>query len=231
MQKITPIQHEKFYHIYNCGINGEKLFCQKENYEHFLLLCQKYVEPVANTYAWCLMPNHFHLLVKIKKEVHIAPYKPFNTDEFSNITRLNAPAGEANQSLNEVHDCLSKKMPSPDKYFSHLFNAYARYFNIRHHRHGSLFERPFKRKVVNDEHYFRTLVIYIHNNPVHHKLCKNIEDYKWSSYSGILSDKPSKLPKQKIFEWFGGRQGFIDFHKENHSEEEYLFFLNKGFHF
>jgi len=70
-QKIVPIEHDKFYHIYNQGINGENLFREKANYSYFLQQYDKYIDPIAETFAWCLMPNHFHVLVRIKEEDEI----------------------------------------------------------------------------------------------------------------------------------------------------------------
>jgi len=64
--KTIPIEYGKFYHIYNRGINGCNLFHDVENYEHFLYLYDKHVGPVVNTFAWVLMRNHFHFLVRIK---------------------------------------------------------------------------------------------------------------------------------------------------------------------
>ena len=71
MQNIIPIENGKYYHIYNRGINGTELFHSNENYLHFLRLYDEYIEPVADTFAWCLMRNHFHLLVRIKEEEEI----------------------------------------------------------------------------------------------------------------------------------------------------------------
>jgi len=64
----TPLQTGKYYHIYNRGINSCDLFRENENYEYFMALYDKYISPVANTYAWVLMKNHFHLLVEILPE-------------------------------------------------------------------------------------------------------------------------------------------------------------------
>ena len=60
MQKL---EFGKYYHIYNRGINSCDLFVENENYEHFLRLYEKYINPIVDTYAWVLMKNHFHLLV------------------------------------------------------------------------------------------------------------------------------------------------------------------------
>jgi len=71
MQQIEPLNYGKFYHIYNRGVNGCDLFVEPTNYEHFLNLYDKYISPVADTYAWVLMKNHFHLLVRVKEESEI----------------------------------------------------------------------------------------------------------------------------------------------------------------
>jgi len=72
MREIEKIDYGKFYHIYNCGVNGENIFLDNDNYEYFLRLYDKNVTAVADTFAWCLMKNHFHFLVRIKEESEIA---------------------------------------------------------------------------------------------------------------------------------------------------------------
>ena len=66
MQTIQPLEHGKYYHIYNRGINSDILFKENCNYEHFLKLYDIHIEPIAETYAWCLMKNHSHFLIRIK---------------------------------------------------------------------------------------------------------------------------------------------------------------------
>jgi len=80
MQQIEPLTYGNFFHIYNCGVNGCNLFTELTNYEYFLELYDKHISPVADTYAWVLMKNHFHLLVKIKEEVNLSsPQNTFQT--------------------------------------------------------------------------------------------------------------------------------------------------------
>lgn len=55
-----------YYHIYNRGNNRENLFVEARNYAYFLNLYVQHVEPAAETFAYCLMKNHFHLLVRIR---------------------------------------------------------------------------------------------------------------------------------------------------------------------
>ena len=51
------------YHIFNRGNNSQTLFFNRENYLFFLQKLKTYITPFADILAWCLMPNHFHLMV------------------------------------------------------------------------------------------------------------------------------------------------------------------------
>ncbi len=57
-----------YYHIFNRDNNSADLFFEDENYRSFLKLYDKYINLVTNTYAWCLMKNHFHFLIYLKEE-------------------------------------------------------------------------------------------------------------------------------------------------------------------
>jgi REP element-mobilizing transposase RayT len=68
MKNISAtLQPGVYYHIYNRGNNRENLFLENRNYPYFLTLYEKHIEPIADIYAYCLMRNHFHLLVRIKE--------------------------------------------------------------------------------------------------------------------------------------------------------------------
>jgi len=57
-----------YFHIYNRGNNKEKVFFNKGNYLYFLKLVKKYINEIAEVHSYCLLPNHFHFLIKIKDE-------------------------------------------------------------------------------------------------------------------------------------------------------------------
>ena len=199
MKHPTPLKHNTYYHIYNRGINGENLFRENTNYEHFLRLYAEHVEPVAETFAWVLMKNHFHLLVRVLAEEEIGFIKP-KEDKKDIIYPV-------------------KKKYNPTQQFGNLFNAYAKAYNEKYDRTGSLFESPFRRIPVNNERYFRQLIFYIHNNPVHHGFCECMSDYPWSSYQTTLSLKPTKLQREKVIGWFNSKSEFIEYHRHNHDNE------------
>ena len=186
-----PLENGKYYHIYNRGNNGIDLFYETENFNHFLRLYEKYIDPIAETFAWCLMKNHFHILVYIKEANEI------------DITKL------------EYSSTESPKIVSASKQFSHLFNAYTQAMNKRFNRTGSLFEKNFKRKVVSSENYYQKLIFYIHNNPVHHRFTENIVEYPWTSYGTILSTKQTKLQRNRVIQAFNDLENFKYYHSIN----------------
>ena len=189
MQNIEPIAYGSYYHIYNRGIDSCNLFQETDNYEYFLSLYDKYISPIAETYAWVLMPNHFHLLVRMKDEEEVAS---LNLTGFENLSGLKPP----------------------HQYFSNLFNAYTKAFNKRYGRHGNLFERPFKRKLIDNELYLKQVILYIHNNPVHHKFCNHPMEYPWSSYLTCVSVKPTKLKRDLVLGWFDDEANFKFMHDQ-----------------
>ncbi|MBA3682774.1 MAG: transposase [Bacteroidetes bacterium] len=179
MQKTEPFQHGKYYHIYNRGINNSKLFYEDENYNYFLKLYNTHVSPAVDTFAYCLMKNHFHLLIRIKEEDQI----------------------------------LTQPIKPPHQYFSNLFNAYTKAINKKYDRNSSLFQRTFKRKVIDSEAYLKNVILYINTNPAHHKLAVNYINYKWSSYSESISDDFTNLQKDQVLEWFGDKENFKSSHE------------------
>jgi REP element-mobilizing transposase RayT len=72
------IEPDCFYHIYNRGINGCKIFDIENDYHFFLQKFCKYLKDLVDVYAYCLMPNHFHFLIKIKSDTEINIFAEHN---------------------------------------------------------------------------------------------------------------------------------------------------------
>ena len=67
--KYEPLIPDSFFHIYNCGNNKEDIFKEEKNYYYFLSLLKKYILPTCEVFAYCLLKNHFHLLVRTKDNI------------------------------------------------------------------------------------------------------------------------------------------------------------------
>ena len=69
--KLEPLESSFYYHFYNRGNNKENIFIEEDNYSYFLKLLVKYLLPIANIYSFCLLPNHFHLIIRIKEDTFL----------------------------------------------------------------------------------------------------------------------------------------------------------------
>ena len=180
-----------FYHIYNRGNNRENIFFEEKNYYYFLEKYDKYLSNHLETYAYCLLPNHFHLLVRVKEKTS----KAFET----------FPEWVASPEVSHL---------SPlEKAFKDFFITYAKAINSAYDRTGSLFQYKFKRKIIDKQKYLTRLIVYIHLNPIRLGLCKHPSDWKFSSYNSILSTYSTKVKKEVVLDWFGRKGDFIELHK------------------
>ncbi len=185
MKTAPPLQPGGYYHIYNRGNNREDLFREERNYRYFLQLYIHHVYPIADTFAYCLLRNHFHLLVRIK-----------TAEEYKAL--IGSKTGE-----------VSFK---PSQCFSNLFNAYSKAINKAYQRTGSLFEERFGRVQVTSDAYFMNLIFYIHFNPQKHKFVDDFREWPWSSYGALHASGDTKLKRAEVMSWFGGKGQFEVFH-------------------
>lgn len=196
---MEELSFGNYYHIYNRGINSCNLFKEKENYEYFLQLYDHYITPVADTFAWVLMPNHFHFLVRIKERDEIMFSSSHSSSHLTGFRNLSG---------------VKPGLKPPHQYFSNLFNAYTKAINKRFFRHGTLFERPFQRKKIDHIIYLKQAILYIHNNPIHHGFREQSMDYPWSSYLTCVSLKPTKLHRESVIGWFDNEANFKFSHNQ-----------------
>ncbi len=74
--------------------------------------------------------------------------------------------------------------------------------------------KNFKRSAVHTESYFSKIIHYIHASPVLHGFVTAIPDWRWSSYQNFLSDTATKINREAVLTWFGGKEGFVQFHQQ-----------------
>ncbi len=98
--------------------------------------------------------------------------------------------------------------------FAKLFNSYAQAINRQGDRTGALFEHPFRRIPVADIAYLQQMIYYIHYNPQKHGFITDFRDYSFSSYRSFISEGVTRLPREEVFSWFGGKPAFLVFHNE-----------------
>ncbi len=190
----TKFEEGQFYHIYNRSVGNQVLFKGDDNFSFFLKKYNDYLGGVVETYAYCLLPNHFHLFIRVRELSEVNLIKPLTGIESEEQS---------------IHNLVSRQ-------FQKFFQSYALAFNKQQQRSGTLFQTPFKRALVSDDSYFTQIIFYIHANPPNHGLVPDFRSWKWSSYGGFISDKPTKLKKQEVLNWFGGKEAYLEYHKSLH---------------
>lgn len=141
------------YHIIWRGANRQEIFHDKEDWKKFLDILKKYkMKYQLVIYAWCLMSNHTHLLIK-----------------------------EGNEDISIT--------------MKRIGVSYAGYYNWKYKTTGHLFQNRFKSENVETKKYFRTVVRYIHQNPVKAGIVHRPDEWKWSSCLGYYGKPlyPSNL--------------------------------------
>ena len=141
MEAIVP---GYYYHIYNHANGNDQLFYEEKNYHYFLDKMKEFILPVAKIYSYCLMPNHFHILLKIKDEDEIR-----NMESFPKFETLEKVSKEDKIQFIEKMERVVSSFVS--KQFSNFFSSHTQAINRMYSRKGSLFMKNFKRKKKTDE--------------------------------------------------------------------------------
>jgi putative transposase len=178
------------YHIYNQSNNYELLFRSDDNYRFFLKKLRRELLPHGDILCYCLMPDHFHLMVKPTK-LGCLPSRS------GRYLRSDEPGAMAQYQQNLSHAIKT------------LLSSYTQAINKRYNRRGSLFKAKTKAKpayhqfcpeellLLDDQPlaefipYLKICFDYIHNNPVKAKFVDCPLEWEHSSaldYDGFRDD-------------------------------------------
>ncbi|NGP77413.1 hypothetical protein G3570_12265 [Balneolaceae bacterium YR4-1] len=186
------IEPNQIYHIWTHANGSENLFRSDINYRNFMDRFTRHIHPVGETFAYCLMPNHFHFMIRLRPKEEI----------FSCL-------------IGKKRDAFQKGLSNfLSQQFSNLLNGYTQSYNYQYKRKGSLFIPNFKRKLIDSEAYFTRLIVYIHNNPVYHGFVSEPGEWCYSSYLAYRKNKMTKVSIKEGLAWFGGIESFDDLHRQ-----------------
>lgn len=194
-----------FYHIYNRGNKGQKIFYERENYLYFLRKMKEYISPYASIVAWCLMPNHFHWIVFVHKATIEIPEK-----QNSGHTMTLSHGMTVTENINQ-----KTKQRTFNYSIGILLRSYTRAIQKKKKITGSLFQQHTGMKPLIDEikidqaywnsvfgteinisegkSYLETCIEYVHQNPVYSGLVKNAEGWEFSSLRDFLGIRNGNL--------------------------------------
>jgi putative transposase len=192
------------YHVYNRTNNKELLFIDRPDRQFFMRQWQTYLGDYLDTYAYCLMSNHFHFVVKIK-----TPNEGYWQSVKAEKTVASMQFLEGKIELNAFLE----------DQFKRFFTSYANTINKKYKRHGSLFQKRFKRVEQITLLNILTKICYTHHNPLHHNAASFYDGWEFSSYRAYLSDKPTKISRNdglKMFDDNHNLDFFVAYHQSYH---------------
>lgn len=177
-------QKGSYYHVYNRGTRKQNIFIQNRDYKRFLERLGEYKDKFeVSILSYCLMPNHFHLLVKQETDIPITFF----------MLRLGT--------------------------------SYAKYFNIKYDQVGSLFQGPFKAKLIDSDEYLLQVSRYIHRNPLSISTPGvDLTSYPWSSYASYINGgKDNLVNSAYVLSYFAksnSREDYKQFTEFDFKEED-----------
>ncbi len=186
------------YHIYNQGNNRQKIFFDRENYLFFLKKIRTHILPYGDIIAWCLMPNHFHLMVLVR-DVSVS---------------VSASVSVAQS------DTDALRMRTLNDSIGIMLRSYTSAINKQQKRTGSLFREKTKAECIDctklnpsfstedgvtkidntpvENQYPQACFNYIHQNPVKAHIVKSAENWEFSSAIDYLGLRDGDLINKDI---------------------------------
>ena len=153
--------------------------------------------------AFCLMPNHFHFIVRIKETTELKNLWSGRINDFYVRNRHKSNFDP------RVEILLDKFLVAE---LGHFFNGYVQSYNKKYSRMGSLLKESFQRRLINSREYLLRAICYVHNNPVASGFVNQREKWKYSSYNDILNDSTVNVQRKEVLELMGGKENYIYLH-------------------
>jgi REP element-mobilizing transposase RayT len=178
-RREVPFLPNQYYHFYNRGNNRQAIFFERDNYLYFLQGLKKYICGQVEILAYCLMPTHYHILVRVKSgQTQTKNSEFFKNSEFSGID-------------------VSKKVSNA---MMRLGVSYTKAINKRFSRVGALFQGQFQGKPIQHYSHLLNLCIYIHANPIKDGLVALPEDWEFSNYLEWMNLRKGTLVNREFIE-------------------------------
>ncbi|MCU4173444.1 transposase [Carboxylicivirga sp. N1Y90] len=217
------------YHVYNQGNNRQAIFYKADNYLYFLNKIRSHIIPYCDILAWCLMPNHFHLMVRVNKlEAEIQSPSTTRSRTRTENARIDLlqKSNSSDDFLQDVNSHPMSKGRAINQSIAILLRSYTRAINKQEGLSGSLFRQKTKAEcltyadgiqpsfydshagtIINveqaEKQYPQLCYSYILNNPVKAGLVAKTEDWEYSSAKDVKSVRNGSLINREVIMEFG----------------------------
>lgn len=193
------LEQGNIYHLYNQGNNRGLIFFSQENYHYFLRKIAEHILPFADLLAWCLMPNHFHLIIAIQKSLE--PYELNNS--IAVMLRSYTRAINIQEKRTGALFREGTKAEFLDSLESGKLKRENRLMSDRVTSSHPVTGHPVTGYPFTEEEYLHTCFNYIMNNPVKAGLVKQISDWEFSSFREINNLRDELIVNKKLIRELG----------------------------
>lgn len=192
-----------YYHVFNRGVNKQKVFISEGDYPRLLELLQYY--------SFDRLPlrySHYRRLPSTSKANFLRRLHKLHTRRVYIISYCLMP--------NHYHLLLRQQIDGGiPRFVSDVQNGFTKYLNLKHDRSGPIFQGPFRAIHIKDDSQFLHLSRYIHLNPYSDRLVKTTTElrrYPWSSLIEYLNPtSPGICEKKLLLELAAGPEAYTDF--------------------
>ena len=89
---------------------------------------------------------------------------------------------------NHVHLIIQELEDDISTAIKRICSSYVLWYNKKYERSGHLFQERFRSEPIENDSYFMISLRYIHQNPIEAKICKELMDYRWTSYKEYIQE-------------------------------------------
>ena len=209
MASFTPYYFAEWapggvYHVYNRAVHRNRLVAHASDYVRFHERLEGFFMPVAEIFAFALIINHFHLVLRLPDlytlELRLRAKKKLYKPERNYL--------DGRTTFNALYGF----------YFGNGFKSYAQSFNKTHGRSGTLLDQTFRRIRVREDLISRRLIMYVHTNEMHHHLAatfteqgnrSSLADYGLDELAPYIAPYLARGP---VLQRFGGYDAMLARH-------------------
>lgn len=199
----TSAEKPVFYHCISRVVDRRFVLGAEEKEKFRTLMRMQENFTGCRVASYCLMDNHFHLLLEVPPMVDgglsdaqllkrlAALYSEalvaaVATELAEARQQVKDGLGEESVLVGRIHERFTYRMHDLGEFMKGLLQRYTQWHNRTHSRTGRLWEDRFKSVIVEDGVAAKTMAAYIDLNPVRAGIVKDPADYRWSSYGEAI---------------------------------------------
>jgi len=197
LRRIRVQGEDAYYHIISRTVHQQYLLGDIEK-EMFVKILKRFSDfYFVKVIGYCVMSNHFHLLIKME------PEHKYADAEIEERVRRNVKLTEGNSIIDIKY--YRKRLENISEYMRQVKQSFSRWYNKVNSVTGTFWSDRYKSVLVEPGEALETVLAYIELNPIRAKMVKKPEDYRYSSFGYRVTHRKDKLSKYKqlVYKWGG----------------------------